>query len=366
MITGMLLTILFLSLMVYSVVKKKMIGLRLTFLTLAFGSFAFTFPSVFISWGDFQLSSSIGPLVQLILFGMGMTLTINDFKLVLRRPRAIFIGGFLQYLIMPMSGFIFASVFGLEGAIAAGLILIGSCPGGVSSNVLVYIARGNVPLSVAMTAVSTMISPLTTPLAMKWLAGTYITVSASAMMWSILEMIIMPLVLGILIHHFFPRLSQRVAKFLPSVAMLAICIIISITIALSRNDLLIVGFALFGAAICHNTVGYLLGYYGARLMRLGIQDARTVAIEVGIQNGGMATGLAFDVLKNAQAALGSAVFGPWSAISGTTLASWWRKDSTLEGDQAVVAKPAGTGRTNEDAVLFTTADNPIGNRETNN
>lgn len=366
MITGILLTVFFLSLLIYSVVKKKMTGLRLTFLTLAFGCFAFTFPSVFIAWGDFQLSATISPLVQLILFGMGMTLTVNDFKLVLRRPRAIFIGVSLQYLVMPISGFIFASIFGLEGAIAAGLILIGSCPGGVSSNVLVYIARGNVPLSVAMTAVSTMISPFTTPLAMKWLAGTYITISAPEMMWSILEMIIMPLVLGILIHHFFPRLSQRVAKFLPTVAMLAICLIISITIALSRNDLLIVGFALFGAAVCHNAIGYLLGYYGSRLVRLNKKDARTVAIEVGIQNGGMATGLAFDVLKNAQAALGSAVFGPWSAISGTTLASWWRKDDGGMTEIQAATGSADAAQTDGGTVLFVAAGNPPDNPETNN
>lgn len=366
MIAGILLTFFFLVLMVYSVIKKKMTGLRLTFLTLAFGSFAFTFPSAFISWGDFKLSTTISPLVQLILFGMGMTLTVEDFKLVLRRPRAIFIGVFLQYLIMPISGFIFAWLFGLEGAIAAGLILIGSCPGGVSSNVLVYIARGNVPLSVAMTAVSTLISPLTTPLAMKWLAGTYVAVSATGMMWSILEMIILPLVLGILIHHFFPGLSRKVVRFLPSVAMLAICLIISITIALSRNDILVVGLALFGAAVCHNTVGYLLGYYGSRMLGLAKQDSRTVAIEVGIQNGGMATGLAFDVLKNAQAALGSAVFGPWSAISGTTLASWWRKDAGTIEAELVATDSASADLKDQELLIFPGINNNTGSKNTNN
>jgi BASS family bile acid:Na+ symporter len=313
------------ALTVFSIVKKKLTGLRFTFMTLAFGSAAFTFPAALIACGYFNLSNSMSRLVHLILFGMGMTLTFSDFKLVLKRPKAIFIGIFLQYLIMPFSGFAFAYLFGLTGAVAAGVILIGSCPGGVSSNVLVYIARANVALSVAMTTVSTLVSPLTTPLAMKWLAGSYVQVNTVDMMFSILEMIIAPLLLGLLIHQFLPRLAHRMVKVLPTLAMLAICMIIAVTIAMSRNDILAVGLALFGAVVCHNTAGFLLGYLGARATGRGKTDARTVAIEVGIQNGGMATGLAFNVLKSAQAALGSAVFGPWSAISGTALVSWWRQ-----------------------------------------
>ena len=322
---GILIMLVFVALTVYSIVKKRMVGLRFTFMTLAFGSAAFTFPAAFVSWGDFQLSRTISPLVQLILFGMGMTLTFEDFKLVLQRPKAILIGVFLQYLIMPFSGYVFAHLFGLTGAIAAGVILIGSCPGGVSSNVLVYIAKANVALSVAMTTVSTLVSPLMTPLAMKWLAGAYIEIDTMEMMVSILKMIILPLILGLLIHHFLPRLAKKMVKILPAMAMLAICVIIAVTIAMSRNDILTVGLMLFFAVACHNAVGFALGYYGARISGLNRHDSRTVAIEVGIQNGGMATGLAFNVLKSAQAALGSAVFGPWSAVSGTALASWWRQ-----------------------------------------
>lgn len=329
MISGISFIIVFIALTVYSLWKKRMVGLRFTFMTFAFGCAAFTFPAIFVSWGDFKLSRVISPLVQLILFGMGMTLTFSDFKLVLKRPKAIFIGTFLQYLIMPLSGFFFAYLFGLSGAVAAGVILIGSCPGGVSSNVLVYIAKANVALSVAMTTVSTLISPITTPLAMKLLAGSYVQVDTTDMMLSILRMIIAPLILGLLIHQYLPRLAKKMVNILPVMAMLAICMIIAITIAMSRNDILAVGLALLGAVVCHNAVGFLLGYYGARASGLGKKDSRTVAIEVGIQNGGMATGLAFNVLHSAQAALGSAAFGPWSAISGTALASWWRQNSEM-------------------------------------
>jgi BASS family bile acid:Na+ symporter len=176
-----------------------------------------------------------------------------------------------------------------------------------------------------MTACSTLLSPLVTPVAMKLLAGTYVPIDAWAMMRSILEMILAPLVLGIAVHHFLPAVAIRLSRGLPVAAMAAICAIIGITIASSREQLLTVGLALFGAAVCHNATGYALGYGCARATGLNRTDARTVAIEVGMQNGGMATGLAFGVLQSPAAALGAAIFGPWSALSASVLASWWRR-----------------------------------------
>ena len=145
------------------------------------------------------------------------------------------------------------------------------------------------------------------------------------MMISMLKMIVVPLALGLAIHHYWPAAAARWARFLPYLAMFAICTIIGVTLALSREQLLTMGLALFGAAACHNATGYLLGYWGGRLAGLNETDARTTALEVGIQNGGMATGLAFEVLKSPAAALASAVFGPWSAITSSALASWWRR-----------------------------------------
>jgi len=317
-------------------------GLGFTFSVFAFGAAALTSPALFISWGGFELKRAIVPLVQLILFGMGMTLTFEDFRRVLEMPKAVFIGLGLQYTIMPVMGFGFARLFGLESEVAAGLVLIGSCPGGVASNVMVFLARANVPLSVTMTACSTLLSPLMTPLAMKLLAGRYVPIAALPMMWSILKMVILPLVVGILIHRYLPRLATALVRVLPFLAMLSICVIIAITIALSRDDLLRVGLALLGAAACHNAVGYVLGFHAARMLRLSRRDCRTVALEVGMQNGGMATGLAFDVLHSARAAMGSATFGPWSAITASVLASWWRRGpaedaSTGEGATATEA-----------------------------
>lgn len=290
---------------------------------MAAGTLAAAFPSWFIEWRGFELKRSITPLVQLVLFGMGMTLTFDDFRRVLKIPRAIGVGMVLQFSILPLISLLCVTVFGLKGGAAAGLILIGSVPGGTASNVVTYLAKANVPLSVSMTACSTLIAPLMTPLVMKLLAGTYVPVDVAGMVESILKMVIAPLCLGILVHRYLPTQAHALTKLLPVVAMAGICFIVGITIALSRDALGRVGLAIFGAAVCMNLSGLGLGYLCARGLGLNKIDARTVAIEVGMQNGGMATGLAFNVLKDPLTALGSAVFGPFSAVSTSLLASWW-------------------------------------------
>jgi bile acid:Na+ symporter, BASS family len=327
---GILLFLLFIALAVASRRVCAVKGLGFTFVVLATGVAAMTFPAAFISWGGFEVKSAITPLVQVILLGMGLTLTPDDFLRVLTMPRGVILCCALHYTIMPLGGWCFAHLFGLQGAVATGLILIGSVPSGTSSNVISLLARANVPLSVTVTAVSTLISPMVTPLAMKWLAGAEVPIDAGAMMVSILKMIIAPLLLGLVVQRLLPVVAKRLIPVLPYVAMFAICTIIGVTIALSREQLLSMGLAIFAAAACHNATGYLLGYWGGRVSGLNEIDARTCALEVGIQNGGMATGLAFNVLHSPAAALGAAVFGPWSAITSSALASWWsrRNDQT--------------------------------------
>ncbi|HCN79011.1 MAG TPA: bile acid:sodium symporter [Verrucomicrobiales bacterium] len=325
MTTGITLIVLFASLAVASGRVKWLAGLGFTFTVLAFGAAAFSFPAWFIAPGGFEMKQIIAPLVQLILLCMGMTLTLGDFARVLSMPRAVIAGAALQYSIMPLAGFAFARLFGLEKEVAAGLILIGSCPGGVSSNVITYLAKGNVPLSVTMTAFSTLLSPFITPFAMQWLAGAYVPVEVGPMMLSILKMIIAPLAIGFAIRRFVPRVADKLVRALPPLAMLSIAVIVAITVAISRDDLIEVGLILLAASACHNAAGYALGYGAARMLGLDTRDSRTMALEVGLQNGGMATGLAFNVLHSPAAALAAATFGPWSAITSSMLASWWRK-----------------------------------------
>ncbi len=287
---------------------------------------AFCFPQVFIRWGDIELKTLIVPLIQLIMFGMGATLAISDFTRILKMPRAVFMGIFLQFSIMPLLGFGLAKAFGFEPSIAAGVILIGSCPGGVASNLMTYLSKGNVALSVTMTACSTLIAPLMTPLLMSVLAGTMVEIVFMDWVLNILQIIIIPIALGLIFNNALRALKLRGAwldRCLSLTAMAGICLIIGIIIADSRDKLLTIGLALVAASVIHNTAGYLLGYLGARLAKLDESSCRTVAIEVGLQNGGMATALAINTLKDPLAALAPAIFGPWMNISGSILASWW-------------------------------------------
>jgi BASS family bile acid:Na+ symporter len=289
----------------------------------AFICAALFFPNALTHWGTYQYRRLFTPLIWVIMFGMGTTLTFDDFARIARMPWGVLVGVVCQYTIMPVMGWTFAWAFGLEPEVALGLILIGSCPGGASSNVLNYLAGANVPLSVTMTAVSTLLSPLTTPLAMKLLAGQTVDVPFWPMALEIVNMVVVPVVSGLLINRYLPAVARWLGSWLPAVSMLCICLIIGVTIGMARDRLLSVGLALWGASACHNAAGFLLGYWGARCLGLNRRDCRTVAIEVGIQNGGMATGLAINVFGSPLVAMASAVFGPWSAISGSALASYW-------------------------------------------
>ncbi len=301
----------------------------------AFVAAAMFYPSVFHTWYGFELSTLMVPLIQIIMFGMGTQLTPGDFLRVFSMPKAVIIGMVLQFSVMPFVGKGLAMLTTTNPEVAAGMVLIGSCPGGVASNVMTFLAKGNVALSVTMTSCSTLAAPLMTPAMTKLLAGTYVEVKFIAMMVAIIKMIILPVAGGLVANAILTRLgathpnlklvSNSIMKALPFVSMFSICFIIGIITSLSRDSLLAGGFVLtiIVAAVVHNVVGYLFGYGGARAVGLGETDSRTVAIEVGLQNGGMASGLAVKVWQSSMAALPSAVFGPWMNMSGAMLASWW-------------------------------------------
>lgn len=282
-------------------------------------------PGPFVRWGDFETRRLIVPLIQLIMFGMGTTLSVADFARVLRMPWAVLVGIVLQFTVMPFVAFAIVSALRFDPQVAAGVILVGACPGGVASNVITYLAGGNVPLSVTMTASSTLLSPLLTPFLMQRLAGTLVPVSFTAMMLDILRMIVVPVVAGLVANRLLHGRAPWIKASLPYLSMAGIALIIAIITALSRDKLLAVAPLLILAVALHNTAGYALGYAGARLLRLPERDARTVAIEVGLQNAGMASGLAISALKSAETGLAAAIFGPWMNASGSVLASFWRR-----------------------------------------
>ncbi|MFI5183419.1 MAG: bile acid:sodium symporter family protein [Vicinamibacteria bacterium] len=299
-------------------------GYAFTLWVLSFVAGSMTYPEAFRAWGGYPLSNLIVPLIQIIMFGMGTHLSLRDFTRVLAMPWPVLIGFVLHFLVMPLSGWAVAHLFGFEGALAAGVILVGAAPSGVASNVITYLAGGNVALSVTITACSTLAAPIMTPLAVKLLAGQYVAVSFVEMMVTIIKIIIVPIAFGLVVNRALRGRGSWMERALPLVSMGGICFIIAIITSLSRDKLLVVGFALIAAVAIHNGVGYLLGYWGSRLCGLAEADCRTVAIEVGMQNAGMASGLAISVLKSAEAALAPAIFGPWMNVSGSLLASWWR------------------------------------------
>jgi BASS family bile acid:Na+ symporter len=379
------------ALAVFCTRRARLKNFAFTVWVFAFVATSMFYPGAFRSWFGHDLKILIVPLIQIIMFGMGTTLNLKNFERVLTMPWPVFIGIVLQFTIMPLVGFSIAMIFGFDPEIAAGVILIGSAPSGVASNVMTYLAGGNVPLSVTITSSTTLLSPLMTPLLMKTLAGRFIQVPFVSMMLSILNMIIVPIAAGLIANKilyarkkwagkagplaaisvvtislavitifigakFFGPLAPlksgiilglllvgvvTLAKLvinvllkgpdnwmdhaLPVVSMASICLIIAVITAQSRNQLLSVGLLLILASVLHNGTGYFLGYGAARLARLEESACRAVAMEVGMQNGGLASGIAVDVLKSTSAALAPAIFGPWQNISGSILASFWRR-----------------------------------------
>lgn len=311
--------------------RKQMFGLAI----LACAAVSFAFPFAFTEWGGVKLTKLVVPAIQVIMFGMGTTLTFGDFVRVAKCPWAVATGVFLQFLIMPFVGFLLAKSFGFSGELAAGCVLIGSVAGGTASNVIAYLAKANVALSVTMTCCSTILSPLVTPLMMKLLAGRFIEIDVWAMVMSILEVVLVPVIAGGLVRALFRRqldahkvVCDRVLSF---VSMAGICYTILALTAPSRETFREAGVLIIAAAVLHNSFGYLSGYWLTRLLGrflpFGETDARTVAIEVGMQNGGMAGALAVGVLHSTVAALPANVFSIWMNFSGSIIASFWSKRS---------------------------------------
>ncbi|PTX63179.1 BASS family bile acid:Na+ symporter [Melghirimyces profundicolus] len=282
----------------------------------------------FLAWlwpyGFTWIKPWIAPLLGVIMFGMGLTLRGKDFALVLRRPWPALAGVLLQFAIMPLAAYAVAVALNLPSGLAAGLVLVGACPGGTASNVIVYLSRGDVPLSVTMTSVSTLLAPLFTPFLLLWLAGSWLPVDPGAMVLSILQVVILPVVLGLVIRRFFPVTVEKATEALPLISVTTIVVIVAGVVALNAENFGKIALAAFLAVIVHNGLGLLLGYWGARVLRLDESRSRAVSIEVGMQNSGLGVTLALTHL-NPAAALPGAIFSVWHNISGPLLATYWSR-----------------------------------------
>ncbi len=282
------------------------------------------FSDPFLGIGDFKFKALIIPLLQVIMFGMGSTMKISDFAEVLRSPKAVILGVFFQFTIMPFVGWGLTKLFNFPSEIAAGIILVGCMPCGLASNVMSYLAKANVALSLTLTSIATFIAPLLTPLLMKNLAGQLIEIDLMAMVWEISKLIIIPICIGVLYNRLIGARFQWFENALPTISMWSVGAIVVIITANGRDALLAVGPLLVIACLLHNVIGFILGYWGGRVSGLPEQDCRTIAIEVGLQNAGLASGLAMAMGKVGTLGLPAAIFGPVMNINGSALANYWK------------------------------------------
>src|SRR5690606_13137674 len=317
---------------------EKLRGISFGLLIFAAVTFAMCWPAPLVRWGEFELNALIVPLLQIIMFGMGTAMSARDFVGVVKSPKAVFVGLACQFTIMPFVGAALALVFGFEPEVAAGIILVGAAPSGLASNVMSYIAKANLALSVTLTSVATLLAPFITPFYMQWLAGQYIPIDTWGMMWSIIQITILPISAGLIFNHFLHGKTDWLDKLMPQVSMLGIVLILMIMTAGGRDNLLEIGLFLIVVALLHNVSGYLLGYWSCRAMKLDEKSCRTVAFEVGLQNAGLATGLAQTMGKMATVGLAPTVFGSLMNVTGATLATWWRDRPTEEAEEAAPAR----------------------------
>lgn len=305
-------------------------GFSYTIMIFAAVTAALYYPGYFVEYNGFKFSVLITPLIQLIMFGMGTSMGIDDFVGVVKTPRGVFIGVGSHFIIMPLIGYTLASVSGFPPEIAAGIILIGCSPNGMASNVISYLAKANLALSITITAISTMLAPFLTPLLMKLYAGAFVQINVVSMMWDIFKMVIIPIGAGILFNKLLSGKSKWLDNAMPVVSMFGIAFIIVIITAAGRNNLLTIGPLLILLVLIHNLSGYILGYWSGRLFKMNERDCRTIAIEVGMQNGGLASGLAKEMGKMATVGLAPAIFGPLMNITGSVLASWWHRKPPVD------------------------------------
>jgi BASS family bile acid:Na+ symporter len=372
---------------------KPLAGYQYTAWIIAAVVAAMIYPGAFVKWGDIELRNKwvVLVVVQLVMFGMGTQMSLKDFVGVIKMPWGVLVAVACQFLVMPLTGFLLTRIFPLPDEIAAGVILIGCCSSGLASNVMCYIAKANLALSITATSLTTLIAPVMTPLWMKILAGRLVEVHFLGMMSEIIKIVIVPIgaallhdylvhapigrrrwvfgfavvaaiLLGVLalggwttlvstlspggvmglelvcfalgavifgvLYHLLVQQAPRITGWMPLASMAGIVYFTTVTTAAGRNNLLLVGGVLVLVAMLHNTAGYFFGYWLGRLCRLDAASCRTVAIEVGLQNGGMASGLAGAMGKLATVGLAAAVFSPWMNISGSVLANYWKKRPT--------------------------------------
>jgi len=286
---------------------------------IVFAALALWQPEFFV-W----LKAYIPWILGIIMLGMGMTMTVDDFKGVLQSPKAVLIGVVAQFVVMPGLAFVLCKLFNLPPEIAVGVILVGCCPGGTASNVITYMAKGNVALSVACTSVSTLLAPVLTPAIFYMLASQWLKIDADSMFISILQVVLLPIVIGLILRTWLKRQVESYIQVMPLVSVIAIVAIVAAIIGGSKAAILQSGLLILAVVVLHNGLGYLLGFTAARFFKLPYADSKAIAVEVGMQNSGLGVALAaVHFAASPITAVPSAIFSLWHNISGPALATYW-------------------------------------------
>jgi len=286
---------------------------------IVFAALALWQPEFFV-W----LKAYIPWILGIIMLGMGMTMTVDDFKGVLQSPKAVLIGVVAQFVVMPGLAYVLCKLFNLPPEIAVGVILVGCCPGGTASNVITYMAKGNVALSVACTSVSTLLAPVLTPAIFYLLASQWLKIDATSMFISILQVVLLPIVIGLILRTWLKRQVESYIQVMPLVSVIAIVAIVAAIIGGSKAAIFQSGLLILAVVVLHNGLGYLLGFTAARFFKLPYADSKAIAVEVGMQNSGLGVALAaVHFAASPITAVPSAIFSLWHNISGPALATYW-------------------------------------------
>ena len=298
------------------------IGRHMAWIVLAIAALALFVPGTCL-WVQ---TKWINFLLMIVMFGMGLTMKLSDFAIVFRRPRDVIIGCVAQFLVMPLLAFALGRLFGLSDELLVGVVLVGTCPGGTASNVMTYLAKGDTALSVGMTSINTLLAPVLTPLLTYLYLRTSVSVDVRSMFLSIIQVVIVPIGLGLLINRLFGKYTQKLSDALPTVSVTAICLIVASVVSHNSEKILSTGIVIFAVVILHNLLGYLCGYLVGVVFKMDLPRKKAVAIEIGMQNSGLATSLAGTAFPNlAMATVPGAVFSVWHNISGAILAGWFSR-----------------------------------------
>ena len=304
---------------------SELIGKYMAWIVLAVAALALFLPGTCL-WIQ---TKWVNYLLMVVMFGMGLTMKLSDFAVVFSRPRDVLIGCTAQFIFMPLLAFALGRLFGLSDELLVGVVLVGTCPGGTSSNVITYLSKGDTALSVGMTSINTLLAPFLTPALTYLYLRTSVSVDVKAMFLSIVQVVVVPIGLGLLINRLFGKYTQKITDVLPSVSVTAICLIVAAVVSHNSGKILSTGLVIFAVVILHNLLGYLCGYLTGILFRMDLPRKKAVAIEIGMQNSGLATTLAGSAFPNlAMATVPGAIFSVWHNISGAVLAGIFRKIQT--------------------------------------